>query len=165
MLYIPSSRAAIAMQLVEPDPARSNFDYVGKMQVFVPGPQGLPLWKPPYTSISAIDLNTGDTKWKIPVGDGPRDHKLLKDLELPQLGDPGRTFVLTTKTLLLLAHGSKHRRFYAFDKSTGEEVARIDLPGEPSGAIMTYMSGGKQYVAVPVGGRRSPGGLVALSLP
>jgi quinoprotein glucose dehydrogenase len=131
----------------------------------VPGPQGLPLWKPPYTSVSAIDLNTGDTKWQIPVGDGPRDHKALKGLDLPKLGDPGRTFVLTTKTLFLLAHSTRHPRLYAFDKSSGEEIASIDLPGGPSGALMTYMSEGKQYVAVPVGGRRSPGGLVALSLP
>lgn len=165
MLYIPSSRAAIAMLLVKPDPARSNFDYVGKMQMAVPGPQGLPLWKPPYTSVSAIDLNTGDTKWQIPVGDGPRDHKALKGLDLPKLGDPGRTFVLTTKTLFLLAHSTRQPRLYAFDKSSGEEIASIDLPGGPSGALMTYMSEGKQYVAVPVGGRRSPGGLVALSLP
>ncbi len=165
MLYIPSSRDAIAMQLIKPDPARSDFNFVGRMQVAVPGPKGLPLWKPPYTSITAVDLNTGETRWKVPIGDGPRDHELLKDLELPQLGDSGRPFVLTTKTLLLVAHGSKYRRLYAFDKSTGDELARIDLPAGPSGALMTYMWGGKQYIAVPVGGRREPGGLVALSLP
>ena len=165
MLYIPSLRDAVGVQLVKPDPARSDFDYVGKMQIFVPGPEGLPLWKPPYTSISAIDLNTGETRWKIPVGDGPRDHELLKNLELPKLGDPGRPFVLTTKTLLLVAHGSKHRRLYAFDKASGDEVSRMDLPGGPAGALMTYLSGGKQYIVVPVGGRRDPSGLVALSLP
>ncbi len=165
MLYIPSSRAAIAMQLVKPDPARSDFNYVGKMQLGVPGPQGLPLWKPPYTSVVAIDLNSGETRWRIPVGDGPRDHKALKGLDLPQLGDDGRTFVLTTKTLFLLAHGSRTPRLYAYDKSTGEEIARIDLPGGPSGALMTYMSGDKQILVVPVGGRRDPAGVLALSLP
>ena len=165
MLYVPSMRDAIAVQLVKPDPARSDFTYIGKMQLSVRGPRGLPLWKPPYSSITAIDLNTGNTLWTIPLGDGPRNHPLLKDLTLPKLGDSGRPFVLVTKTLLLVAHGSRGRRLYAFDKTSGKEIARFDLPGKPSGSLMTYQSDGKQYVVVPVSGRREPSGLVALCLP
>ena len=164
-LYIPSMRDAIAVRLAKPDPARSNFDYVGRMEFSIRGPRGLPLWKPPYSSLTCIDLNSGDTLWRIPIGDGPRDHELLKDLELPKLGDSGRPFPLNTKTLVLVAHGSKHRRLYAFDKASGEEICRLDLPGTPQGAMMTYMSSGKQFVVVPIGGRREPSGLVALSLP
>jgi len=166
MLYVPSSRDAIAMQLVKPDAARSDFDYVGKMTAYVPGPKGLPLWKPPYSSINAINLNTGETEWKVPIGDGPRNHPLLKDLDLPQLGDAGRPFIMTTKTLLLLAHGARQQpRLYAFDKASGQEIARIDLPSGPSGALMSYESAGKQFVSIPVGDRRSGSGLVTLSLP
>jgi quinoprotein glucose dehydrogenase len=130
----------------------------------IEGPQGLPLWKPPYTHLTAIDLNTGDTLWRIPIGDGPRDHELLKDLNLPKLGDFGRPFVLTTKTLVFVAHGSDKKLLLAYDKQTGDEVGRFPLPGTPQGSLMTFMSEGKQYIAIPVGGRQEPGGLVALAL-
>ena len=106
-LYIPSMKDAIAVRLAKPDPARSNFDYVGRMEFSIRGPRGLPLWKPPYSSVTCIDLNSGDTLWRIPIGDGPRDHELLKDLELPKLGDSGRPFPLSTKTLVLVAHRSR----------------------------------------------------------
>lgn len=164
-LYIPSSRACIAMKLSKPDPARSNFDYVGRMQLGVGGPKGLPLWKPPYTHLFAVDLNTGDNLWDVPIGDGPRDHELLKDLNLPKLGDDGRPFPLTTKTLVLIAHGSAKKLLYAFDKATGEEIGHLPLPRTPQGAMMTYMAGGKQYLVIPVGGRSEPSGLVAMALP
>jgi quinoprotein glucose dehydrogenase len=104
------------MKLSKPDPARSNFDYVGRMQLGVGGPKGLPLWKPPYTHLFAVDLSTGDKLWDIPIGDGPRDHELLKGLDLPKLGDDGRPFPLTTKTLVFVAHGSQKKLLYAFDK-------------------------------------------------
>ena len=134
------------------------------MRATIRGPRGLPLWKP-YTHLTAIDLDTGETLWKIPIGDGPRDHELLVDLNLPKLGGEGRPFVFTTKTLVFVAHGSRTHRLYAFDKATGQEIAAIPLPGTPQGALMTYMASGKQYVVIPIGGRRQPSGLVALSLP
>jgi quinoprotein glucose dehydrogenase len=164
-LYIPSMRDAISVHLSKPDPPRSNFNFVGRLELGISGPQGLPMWKPPYSSISCIDLHTGETSWRIPVGDGPRHHPALKDLDLPQLGDEGRPFPLTTKTLLLIAHASSHRRLYAYDKLTGDEISRMDLPETPQGAIITYMEDGKQYIVIPVGGRRDPSGLVALTLP
>lgn len=164
-VYIPCMRSSIGMILVEPDPARSDFKYRGRMIGSIPGPQGLPLWKPPYTHLTAIDLNTGDTLWKIPIGDGPRDHEALADLELPQLGDLGRPFVLCTKTLVFVAHGSRNKLLFAYDKVSGEEIGRLELPAAPQGSLMTFLSGGKQYIAVPVGGRREPNGLVALALP
>jgi quinoprotein glucose dehydrogenase len=164
MVYIPSMRSPIAIQLAKPDAARSNFDYIGRISYGVPGPSGLPLFKPPYTSITAIDLNTGEMNWKIPIGDGPRDHELLKDLELPPLGDDGRAFVLATSSLLLVAHSARPPRLYAYDKATGDEVCRIELPQSPSGTLMTYMAGEKQYIAIPVGGRLGAG-LLTLALP
>ena len=69
------------------------------------GPQGLPLFKPPYGRITAIDLNKGEQLWMTPNGDGPRDHPLLKPLNLPPLGNPGRSSPLVTKTLVFLGEG------------------------------------------------------------
>ena len=164
MVYIPSMRSPIALQLAKPDAARSNFDYIGRISHGVPGPKGLPLFKPPYGSITAIDLNTGEMRWKIPLGDGPRDHPLLKEMNLPPMGDSGRAFVLTTRSLLLVAQAARPPRLYAFDKSSGKEIARKDLAATPSGALMTYMSGQKQYISIPVGGQLGSG-LLTLALP
>lgn len=167
ILYIPCNRDCIAVTLVAPDGARSNFNYVGRMTMSVPGPGGLPLWKPPYTHVTAVDLNSGETLWKVPVGDGPLDNERLKDVEnLPkQLGDFGRPFIMSTKSLLFVAHGSSNKMLYAYDKATGEELFRMELPGQPQGAPMTYSVDGKQYITIPVGGRRDVSGLVVLALP
>jgi len=167
ILYIPSSRDAIGMKLTQPDPARSNFKYVGSFPRSVPGPARLPLWKPPYTHLNALDMTTGEYLWQIAIGDGPRDHELLKDLDLPQLGDKGRPFPLVTKSLMFIFQGSRKKLLFSYDKVTGEEISRTGLPGTPQGAPMTYMAGGKQYLVIPCGGRsrRDPATLVALTLP
>ena len=166
ILYIPSNRDCIAVALNAPDAARSNFNYVGQMTMSITISGGLPLWKPPYTHLTAVDLNTGATLWKIPIGDGPRDKEPLKDIpDLPQLGDFGRPFVLTTKTLTFVAHGSRKKLLYAYDKASGEELFRLPLPATPQGAPMTYSVGDKQFLIIPVGGRREPAGVVALAVP
>jgi len=164
ILYIPSMRGNMTMMLNKPDAARSNFDYVGQTGA-VAGPEGLNLFKPPYTHVTAIDMSTGEHLWNIAVGDGPRDHPLLKDLDLPKLGDRGRPFPMTTKTLLFIAQGSRNKLLFAYDKKTGEEICRITLPGTPAGAIMTYQAGGKQYITVTVGGRSGPSQVIAYGLP
>jgi quinoprotein glucose dehydrogenase len=69
-------------------------------------PIGLPLLKPPYGRITAIDLNKGEHVWMVPNGDGPRDHPLLKDLHLPPLGTASRPTALITRTLLFIGDGS-----------------------------------------------------------
>ncbi len=133
----------------------------------IPGPGGLPLFKPPYTHVTAIDLNTGDTLWKIPIGDGPVDHELLEGLDnVPkQLGDAGRPFVLSTKTLLFVALGLQSKVLYAYDKASGDELFRMELPAAPNGSPMTYSVDGKQFITIPVGGRRETAGLVSYALP
>lgn len=169
MVYIPSvNGAAMAVKLVQPDKARSNFNYVVQMARPPSGPDGLPIWKGPYATVTAIDLNTGEHVWRTPIGDGPRDHPRLKHLNLPPLGGRSAGFPLLTKTLLFLATGggadSPHLR--ALDKKTGEILAEISFEGSPGGAPITYELDGKQYIAIPVtSGRRGPGELVALSLP
>jgi quinoprotein glucose dehydrogenase len=139
------------------------------------GPDGLPLVKPPYGRITAIDLKTGEQLWMAPNGDGPRNHPRLKDLDLPPLGNPGRPAPLLTKTLLFVGEGSSAaastprggggRKFRAYDKATGEVVWETDLPGGTSGAPMSYLFEGKQYIVVAIGDTDHPAEWVALALP
>lgn len=169
MLYIPSVNGnGMAVTLVKPDPARSNFNYVVQHNPMPEGPEGLPLFKGPYSHVTAIDLDTGHTLWQTPLGDGPRDHPLLKELNLPPLGDSSRGFPLLTKTLLLVATGGADDKPHlrALDKTTGDVIAELYFEGSPGGAPITYMLDGKQYIAVPVTiGRRGPEELVVLGLP
>jgi glucose dehydrogenase len=173
MFYIPSITAPIVVKLVKPDAARSNFTYVrGGAGVggSVGGPRGLPLFKPPYGRITAINLNSGDHTWMIPHGDGPR--KAISDIVGKDVGPlgAGGGGPLLTKTLLFIGQGAGGRGgragggmnvLRAFDKATGKVIAEIALPANPSGTPMTYLAGGKQYIVLgTVDGR-----LVALSIP
>jgi quinoprotein glucose dehydrogenase len=135
---------------------------------------GVPLMKPPYGRITALDLNQGTKLWTAANGDGPRNHPMLKDLNLPPLGNLGRPVALVTKTLLFLGDASNAlyghagiagaAKFRAYDKSTGQVVAQIDLPVGTTGGPMTYMAGGKQVIIVPVGGKGYGAGWIALGL-
>jgi quinoprotein glucose dehydrogenase len=136
---------------------------------------GLPVFKPPYGRITAIDVNRGELKWMVPNGDGPRNHPLLKDLHLPPLGTPGRAAPLVTKTLLFIGEGSDAipglprdgfgSKFRAYDKATGKVVWEFELPAGATGGPMTYMFKGKQYIVVPIGAKNHASEWVALGLP
>jgi quinoprotein glucose dehydrogenase len=175
LLYVPSITNPMWAQLQKPLSAFATVDYyLGASGAGIEGPRGLPLFKPPYGRITAIDLNTGEHRWMVPHGEGPKDHPALKGLNLPDLGTPQRGFLVTTKTLLLAAQeGSwfnseppKHpARLRAFDKATGRQIGQVPLPAHATGAPITYMAGDKQYVVVPVGGVHWPAELVALRLP
>ena len=130
ILYVPSITAPIGVGLRKPAANTSNFDYVRDPTImWVEGPRGLPLVKPPWGRITAIDLNRGEQVWMVPNAPGPRDHLALQALALPWLGTPGRPAPLLTKTLLFLGEGSRSflampplgggRMFRAFDKKTG----------------------------------------------
>ena len=176
MLYVPSITAPILVWLRQPDQATSNFRYIrGNRNVYIDGPQGLPLVKPPWGRITAIDLNTGEHAWMVPNGPGPRDHLALQGLDLPWLGAPGRAAPLLTKTLLFLGDGSPSlvvipphgggRMFRAYDKDTGRVLWQTELPAGTSGAPMTYLHEGKQYIVVAVSDNDHEGELIALALP
>jgi quinoprotein glucose dehydrogenase len=120
--------------------------------------------------MTAIDMNTGEHVWMVPLGEGSRvrKHRLLAGLELPPLGgDSTLSGPLLTKTLLLyaLTAGGTNDgpRLVAFDKKTGADLGSVDLPGAPIGTPMTYLLDGKQTIALTVAG--DPPELVALSLP
>jgi quinoprotein glucose dehydrogenase len=186
-LFVQSITAPFIADLNKGDPRATDLDYVPGLRAWAPGPQGLPLLKPPYGRVTAINLNTGDTLWMTPNGDGPRDHPLLKNLNLPPLGNPGRASPMVTKTLLFqgegdfvmaragsrlpkempisISAGAGGKKFRAFDKATGKVLWETELPAGTTGAPMTYMYQGKQYIVIPTGSVDGPVEFVALSLP
>jgi quinoprotein glucose dehydrogenase len=139
--------------------------------------QGLPLIKPPYDQITAYDMNTGEIVWQKTHSSTPDDiknHTALEGLDLPRLGQPGRTFigVLTTKTLVIAGEGGVHtneagRRvalLRAYDKATGADVGAVEMPNKQTGSPMSYQIDGKQFIVLAVSG--SDGAeLLAYALP
>jgi quinoprotein glucose dehydrogenase len=166
LFYVPSASAPIVVQLVEADPSKSNLTYARGGATSVGGPQGLPLTKPPYGRITAINLNTGEHEWMVPHGEGIRQKIIdMGILDPGPVGGNSRTGPVLTKTLLYVAQSDGPRNLLrAFDKATGEIVHEMDLPLPPSGTPMTYMVDGKQYLSIAVGGGQSSQ-LVTLSLP
>jgi hypothetical protein len=134
------------------------------------GPNGLSLAKPPYSRMTAYNLNTGDIAWQVPTGNGMyrvRNNPVLKGVTLPALGgQSGLGGVLVTKTLLIYgltgsgAPGEAPGWLMAYDKKTGAVLAQVPLPGVPLGTPMTYLLGGKQYVSLTLVG----GKLISLAL-
>jgi quinoprotein glucose dehydrogenase len=175
LIYIPSRNAYAVLRLQKPEAALdSNLLYIQAPARPVRMPDGLPLFKPPYSRMTAIDMNTGDHRWMTPTGAGDRIRNLpqLKGLNLPALGgDVTLSGPLLTKTLLIYAlttgGGKGGPRLVAYDKTTGKELASADLPGAAIGTPMTYRAGGKQYIAITVQGATATAipDLVALALP
>jgi quinoprotein glucose dehydrogenase len=185
-LFVPSITAPNVVTLVPPEAGRISDRYVGRLQG-LRGPHGLPLFKPPFGRLTAIDLSSGEHAWMVPIGDGPRRHPLLEPLQLGRLGWDRRSFPLATRTLLFIAQMGPAGRgqpaadrpwvpvptavsddpaLQVFDKATGELIAKIELPANATGALMTYMAAGKQYIVVPIGGGSNlRAELIALSLP
>jgi quinoprotein glucose dehydrogenase len=175
MLYIPSKTNPFAADLVKGDPQETNLDYRAASRPLVPGPRGLPLVKPPYGRVTAIDLNKGDRAWMVANGDGPRDNPAIKALNLGPLGQAVRSSAIATKTLLFVTEGDQlnprtppgggGKKFRALDKETGKTLWETEFEAGANGAPMTYLFNGKQYVVLAIGGSRHPAELVALSLP
>ena len=187
ILYVPS-RQAPAFLRVGPD--RGPSDEQREMMRCcrsVVTPDGLPLFKPPYARLTAIDMNKGEHVWVTPLGNGPRNHPLLADLDLPPLGDhiDGQS-VLVTKTLVFSTVWKRDRGsgegplvpqwdpwgdpdagkklLYVFDKKNGKLLREVELDGMTAAAPMTYMYQGRQYLAVATGANDAVK-LVALAVP
>jgi quinoprotein glucose dehydrogenase len=138
--------------------------------------QGLPLLKPPYARISAIDLNKGDILWHIAHGETPdnvRNHPALKGLNIPRTGRPGLIGPLVTKTLLIAGEGGvvvtpsgqRGAMLRAYNKADGKDLGAVYMPAPQTGSPMTYMLNGKQYIVIAVSGGNYSGELLAYKLP
>jgi quinoprotein glucose dehydrogenase len=144
----------------------------------VPLVEGLPISKPPYGHLAAIDLNKGEVKWQTPHGDTPdvvRNNEALKGLNIPKTGQAQTSGVgpMVTKTLVIMgdpistsapgrARGAMLR---AYDKATGQQVGAVLMPAQQSGNPMTYVVDGKQYIVVAVSGGSYSGEYLAFRLP
>src|ERR1700674_5179398 len=138
---------------------------------------GLPMVKPPYGTITAINLDKGEFVWQIAHGETPdvvRNHPALKGMNIPRTGQTTYNIgTLVTKTLVIAGEGNvtttaDHPRgamLRAYDKMTGKEVGAVYMPAQQSGGIMTYMVNGKQYIVVAVSGGAYSGEYIAYSLP
>lgn len=191
LLYVTSVTSPIEVGLIKTEAGdKTGFDYVRTLKGALSGPRGLPLVKPPYGRLTAINLNEGKHAWQVSLGTGPLNHAALKGVKgLPkQLGAARRGQVLATKTLLFVGQeGSVGKiislirdnrglealatkmtvepKLCAFDKKTGKLLAEIALPDNVTGAPMTYAVGDKQFIVFPVGGLFNTEELIALSLP
>ena len=189
ILYVASITNPTIAGLVN-DPDRTSMDLVGgggrprgrdalrqRQGCGEIGPLGLPLIKPPWGRITALDLNAGELLWTIPNGPTPdcvANHPALSGLDIPRTGKPERSGILVTGSLLFAGEGSGLMAtptwaggpmFYAYDKQTGDIIWEYELPKNQSGVPMTYMLDGKQYIALAIGARGQPAELIALALP
>ena len=140
------------------------------------GPQGLPIVKPPWGRITAIDLNAGEIKWMVANGEAPDwidNHPALKGVQLPRTGRYEHAGIMVTKTLVFAGEGSGlfavppgsgGPMFRAYDKMTGDILHEFKLPANQSGIPMTYMVNGRQFIVVAVGAAGVPAEFVALSV-
>ena len=184
IVYVPSQRIMGNIGLVRGDPKQTDMAFVWGMAMprTASGEgaegarpslrvQGLPLPKPPYGSISAIDLNKGEILWQIAHGETPdsiRNNPALKGLNIPRTGRAGIFGVLVTKTLLICGERSAEKSdvmLRAYDKATGKEVGAVRMPAGQTGTPMTYMLNGRQYVVLAIAGPGFPGELIAFKLP
>jgi len=191
MIYVHSSTVIAPLGLVPPKPGQSDMRFVrgtapapgGAAEVAGGGEdgpnltvQGLPLVKPPYGRITAIDLNKGDTIWQIPHGDTPdniRNNPALQGVNVPRTGRTGRIGVLVTKTLVIAgepgfgtqADGRRGAKLFAYDKMTGQEIGSVYMPAPQTGSPMTYTLNGRQYLVLAISGQGFGGELIAFRLP
>jgi len=185
-LYIPSITSPFVADLLPGDQDVTNLTYTKGARRWIGGPQGLPLFKPPYGRITAIDMNTGEHVWMVPNGDGPKDNPAIAHLNLGKLGYPGRPTPLLTKTLLFLGEGLTNQRpggripfdmpveiatnsggphFRAYDKKSGDILWEIELEAGTTNAPISYMHEGEQYLLVAIGDRQHSPEILAFKLP
>ena len=167
LLYVPSATDPTLIGL-EQDPEFSDLRYVARYS-FPRLEGGIPLTRPPWGRITAIDLNTGDHRWMVPNGEAPaatKRHPALAGIDLSRTGKPLRSLVLATGTLLVTGEGWEGDPVLrALDKATGDTLAQIELPAAQVGLAMTYMHQGRQFIVMTVGGFGHTAEIVALALP
>jgi quinoprotein glucose dehydrogenase len=182
MLYVGTYRLPSLAVVVKPEPWESSYDFIGKTK-YLSGPRGLPLLKPPFGSIVAIDMNKGEHRWRIPVGRSEAMDAIRQLGIHDQLGLPFRSWALVTKTVMIVVQMGYYDplhsvpglnmpiqelhnfdpHLWVYDKANGKMLAEIALPANATGAPITYLAGSKQYIAFPVGGGTITEELIAVS--
>jgi quinoprotein glucose dehydrogenase len=177
VLYVKSTNVAHIARIKVPDRSAANpraaevdADYAGDFgggnAEFTVERQPIPLTKPPYGHLTAIDLQHGAISWRIPFGDNPalRSHPLLRNAALPpQLGASGNAGPLVTAGGLVFVGGGD-AALHAFDKATGRELWKADLPRRTTATPMTYRAAsGRQFVVIATGAGQDAA-LVAFAL-
>ncbi len=190
MLYTFTWAEVNPLGIVTPEPGKTDMNFISGIARPPAQPdnpsgetvrppltvQGLPLFKPPYGQIVAINLDKGEIAWKVAHGETPdniRNSPALKGVTIPRTGRGGLVGVLTTSSLVIAgergtftdAQGRNAARLRAYDKATGREVGAVFMPTGQTGSPMTYMLNGKQYIVIAIGGPNFPGELVAYRLP
>ena len=167
ILYIPS-RTNVALLSVAKD-ENSDVDFSQSYGVRVPRIKGLPLVKPPYGRVTAIDMNNGEHVFQVANADTPdriANNAALAGLDIPRTGVATRSGLLLTKTLLFIGEGvGGGPTLRAHDKLTGDIIAEIDLPNTQTGVPMTYEHNGKQFIVLTVSGSGSAAEIIAYALP
>ena len=197
-MYVFSQTALTVLGLIQPDPKVSDMNYIRGTagvapqvrKVGDPPPvqrgeggaaaaltvRGMPLLKPPYGRITAIDLDKGDFRWQVAHGETPdniRHNPALKGMNIPRTGRPGILGEVVTKTLVIageagyftIPSGERGAMLRAYDKATGKEVGSVYMPAPQSGTPITYMLNGHQYIVLAISGGNYAGELVAFRLP
>jgi len=183
MLYVGTYRLPFLVTVRQPKPGEASYDYIGEFR-YLPGPRGLPLLKPPFGSVVAIDMNSGEHRWRIPVGRASELPAWRQYNVQERLGLPLRSWALLTKTVMIvvqmgyygtprIAQGTGRRvsdlanvdpHLWVHDKATGKMLAEVPLPQNATGSPITYMVGGRQYIVFPVGGGPLIEELIAVGL-
>ena len=197
-MYVFSQTALTVLGLIQPDPKVSDMNYIRGTagvapqvrKIGDPPPvqrgeggaaaalmvRGMPLLKPPYGRITAIDLDKGDFRWQVAHGETPdniRHNPALKGMNIPRTGRPGILGEVVTKTLVIAGEagyfttpsGERGAMLRAYDKATGKEVGSVYMPAPQSGTPITYMLNGHQYIVLAISGGNYAGELVAFRLP
>lgn len=203
LLYVFSQTTSQPQGLVKPDASVSDMNYVtgrvgqtpasphamgsrsAEIAAAAAGPdgggrnmtvRGLPLLKPPYGTLAAINLDKGEIAWKIPHGETPdniRNNPELQGLTIPRTGRPGLLGPLVTKSLVIIGEagfftnpdGARGAMLRAYDKATGRDAGAVFMPAPQSGSPMTYMLQDRQYLVLAISGGNYSGELVAYRLP
>ena len=192
MVYVYGKTEMTSLGLTPPRPDKSDMNYIRGQAVDIvqpaapegaPAPaggpltvQGLPLFKPPYGAITAINLDKGEIAWQVAHGETPdnvRNNPALKGLNIPRTGRAGNLGLVTTSTLVIggeagfitNAQGQRGAYLRAYDKATGKDAGAVFMPAGETGSPMTYMLNGKQYIVIAVGGAGFPAELLAYRLP
>jgi quinoprotein glucose dehydrogenase len=181
VVFVQAANAGVSAYSVQHRPDLGDGQYVSGVAGRQGGGgglnvQGLPLVKPPYGVLNAIDLKQGELKWQVAHGETPdniRNHPLLKGMSLPRTGQNGSVGLVVTKTLVILGDRQvtappgrdRGAMLRAYDKETGAEVGAVWMPAGQTGSPMTYMVDGRQFIVVAVGGPGFPGEYLAFALP